>query len=227
MGENWLAQCCQRQPVLYHSHASLLDPRFAPDDLAEQTQFTQSAWLSLHLDVPSGRVFNWHKRLGCPLALISQQQATQLAYQNIHALQHYLQVPLALENQAYHRASGHNYVTDPQFMRDIITATATYLLLDLGHARVSAAMWQMPIEEYLQALPLDRVIEIHINGPRIYRGRLRDVHAPLQDIDYELLRFVIAHTPQVQVVTLEYYGAKQILLTQLKRLQSIITENST
>lgn len=221
MSNDWLAQCCDRQPVLLHSHASLIDSQFAVRELAGLIDITETEWLSLHLDVPAQRIFNWHKRLGVPFALISQQRALQLAQKNIADLQKHLSIPVALENQAYHRASGHNYVTEPTFIKKMITDTNIKLLLDLGHARVSAAMRNISIYDYLLSLPLVQVNEIHINGPRLYRGRLRDIHAPLQEIDYEILEFILQYCPQVKVITLEFYGESEILLGQLVRLREI------
>ncbi len=224
MEEAWLTQCCQRQPVLLHSHAGLFDAHLDTTHIDNLAQFTQTKWVSLHFDVPSGPLFNWHKRLGFPIPFVTQAKAYDLALQNMTALKSKLAVPVALENQAYHRYSGHNYVTEPDFLQRVLADTATYLLLDLGHARVSAAMWQLPIEDYLQQLPLERVLEIHISGPRIYRGRLRDVHAPLQAIDYQILQDVLRHTPHIQAVTLEYYGDQSILLEQLQQLRHITTK---
>lgn len=221
MSNEWLAQCCDRQPVLLHSHASLIDPQFDVRELTGLIDITQTEWLSLHLDVPAHRIFNWYKRLGVPFALISQQRALDLAQKNIAELQKHLAIPLALENQAYHRASGHNYVSDPAFISQMIADTNIKLLLDLGHARVSAAMRKLSIYDYLLSLPLAQVNEIHINGPRLYRGRLRDIHAPLQEIDYEILEFILQYCPQIKVVTLEFYGDTKILLAQLIRLREI------
>lgn len=224
MDDAWLKKCCQRQPVLLHSHASLFDAHLNFSELVDLAQITQPPWVSLHFDVPNNQLFNWHKRLGFPLAFLSQARAYERALKNMQILQAQLSRPVAVENQAYHRLSGHNYVTEPAFLRQFLKETDTYLLLDLGHARVSAAMWKLAIDDYLQQLPLERVIEIHISGPRHYRGHLRDVHAPLQDIDYAILRHVLSDTPQLQAVTLEYYGDKNCLLEQLQNLRQITNQ---
>ena len=50
----------------------------------------------------------------------------------------------------------------------------------------------MDIYDYLQPLPLERVVQVHVSGPRRVDGRLVDAHQPLQKEDYDLLEFILA-----------------------------------
>lgn len=70
------------------------------------------------------------------------------------------------------------------------------------------------------------MIELHVSGPGMYRGRLRDLHHPLAEADYELLRFTLERCPNLQVVTLEYYGPAELLATQLQQLKTILDYHS-
>ena len=94
-------------------------------------------------------------------------------------------------------------------------------LLDIGHARVSAATLGADVHGYLADLPLERVVQIHVSGPRMRDGRLVDAHEPLEDADYALLDWVLART-QPQVVTLEYIREREALSRQLGRLRERI-----
>ena len=47
--------------------------------------------------------------------------------------------------------------------------------------------------------------EIHVSGPRLDQGVLRDRHLELQEKDYSLLAWLLERT-EPQVVTLEYGG---------------------
>ncbi|MCI0709866.1 MAG: DUF692 domain-containing protein [Chloroflexi bacterium] len=222
MGSDWLHECLQRQKALLHCNDSLVQSSFDPSNIVELAHITRTEWVSLHLDVPRTRLFNYWKRSGIPFPIISQGRGRKLAVDNVRLLQQYLPIPVAIENQAYHRRCGHDYLVKSDFISSIIEATNCWLLLDLGHARVSAAMLDTSEQEYIASLPLDRVIEIHISGPESYRGRLRDVHGPLKAKDYHLLQHILPQCPQCRAVTLEYYGPAAQLEKQLHELRRIL-----
>lgn len=94
-------------------------------------------------------------------------------------------------------------------------------MLDIGHARVSAARLGEDVLDYLRNLPLNRVVQVHVSGPRMRDGRLFDAHESLQEADYELLEFVLEQT-QPQVVTLEYIRERESLQKQLFRLSDFL-----
>lgn len=223
MGSQLLHKCLERQAVLLHCNDSLVHPDFDSSSIIELVATTRTEWISLHLDVPRTRIFNYWKRLGIPFPIISERRAREIAINNLASLQWHLQIPAAIENQAYHRHCGHDYLVEPGFISEIVRAANCWLLLDLGHARVSAAMLGMTEQDYIQVLPLDRVIEIHVSGPEQYRGRLRDVHGPLKAKDFQLLREILPKCSACRAVTLEYYGPAPELETQLHQLKSIIT----
>lgn len=219
---DWLHQCLDRLPVLLHCNTSLIDPNFDQTELQELVDLTTPCWLSLHLDLPRTRLYNWWKRIGVPVPLMTAGRAHHLGRQNLARLLNNIQLPVALENQAYHRHSGHDYLVEPRFQKTISEGAS--FLLDLGHARVSAAMLGMAVEAYLEQLPLGRVLEIHTSGPRLYRGRLRDIHATLQPVDYKLLDWAIQHCLNCEAVTLEYYGPEHKVERQLNRLQVLLSQ---
>jgi hypothetical protein len=80
---------------------------------------------------------------------------------------------------------------------------------------------ELDVYDYLSCLPLDRVVQIHVSGPRVRNDRLADVHEPLQEIDYAVLDFVLART-HPQVVTLEYIRERDVLREQLFRLGGVL-----
>ena len=90
---------------------------------------------------------------------------------------------------------------------------------------MTAAALEIEVHDYLDRLPLDRVVQIHVSGPRMRNGRLADVHEPLQEIDYALLDFILAKTCP-QVVTLEYVRERDALREQLYRLASVLDTHS-
>ena len=92
-----------------------------------------------------------------------------------------------LENMPATPLLNNGFESAPATIRRVLSTLDTGLLLDLAHARVAAAFQQMTVEDYLMALPLGRVWQIHVSGVREVDGMLRDAHEPLQEADYEIL----------------------------------------
>ena len=85
-------------------------------------------------------------------------------------------------------------------------------------------------EEYLNILPLDLVHEVHINGPALVNGVLKDRHEETTEEGYALLEMLLANH-DIRVVSLEYGGVGPLfesrseipaLMRQLARMRSII-----
>ena len=226
IGTDKMLQCAANYSVLLHCNTSLIDPKFTTETLIDLVAQTNPPWLSLHLNLPDTPIYKLWLRAGIPFPIVQRTIALKRAIQNFNCLESKLDIPILIENQAHHRHAGHDYLADLIFITQFIAATNAYLLLDLGHARVSAAMRDETARAYLNQLPLDQVHEIHISGAGIYRGRLRDLHQPLSAADYDLLRFTIPHCPNLKVVTLEFYGSPEQLIDQLTHLQSIIRDYS-
>jgi uncharacterized protein (UPF0276 family) len=83
----------------------------------------------------------------------------------------------------------------------------------------------MDIRDYVKSLPLDRVVQVHVSGPRMQGGGLVDAHETLQATDYELLDFVLARTDP-KVVTLEYIREREALRDQLGHLRAILAAHN-
>ena len=132
-----------------------------------------------------------------------------------------IQVPVILENIEPLPFDGYDFEVQTKRIKKVIEETDCGFLLDIAHARVSAARLGIEIHEYLNDLPLNRVVQVHLSGPRLRGGRLVDAHEPLQDADYALLDFVLEQT-RPQVVTLEYIREQEALREQLFRLRGIL-----
>jgi uncharacterized protein (UPF0276 family) len=97
--------------------------------------------------------------------------------------------------------------TDPEVITTICNEADIGLMLDLAHLRVAAWHRKEEVDNYLEAMPLNRVREIHVCGPATdpEHGYLRDRHLEMQETDYNLLLNTLTLTDPV-VVTLEYGG---------------------
>lgn len=139
-------------------------------------------------------------------------------------------ISLAVENLDYHIGGAYGYICEPEFIQEIFQRNKKlYLLLDIAHAEVSTVMLSGAKPEqktgatlrYLKQLPLERVIEIHINAPVWERKTLLDMHSPITRAEETLLKEILPVLPNLQVVNLE---CERKIKWQLIKLRKAIQE---
>ncbi|WP_454055044.1 multinuclear nonheme iron-dependent oxidase [Clostridium sp. Marseille-Q7071] len=123
-----------------------------------------------------------------------------------------LKVPLLIENTPDCLVERRFYKFVPYVFPDQINRLLhdndVSLLLDITHAKIAARFHGWDIYGYLNALLLNRVKEIHINGCGLNKnGTLIDSHQAMEDEDFALLEWVLCRT-NPQVISLEYNGNK-------------------
>ena len=203
-------------------HPAALEQQNAVPRTLETLALTQAPWLSVHLGFSAAEIgFDQWTRAKTPT--LPRDQLFSNICRNVRALAVAISVPLILENLDYCPGGAYEHICEPRFIADVLGETGAGLLLDVAHARVSAARMGVPIGEYLAQLPLDRVRQIHISGPRMHDGVLADAHEPLLDEDYALLRDMLGQT-RPQALTLEYYRDAAALLEQVARLRELLGE---
>lgn len=129
-----------------------------------------------------------------------------------------LQVPLLIENMDYSPyytyPVTHPITASPDFIRKLCEAIDCGFLLDIAHAKVSAYHLNIPLEDYLDRLPLDRLVEIHASSPSFTQSEgYIDRHLCLEEEEYRCISQLLTH-PQVitsqgfikslRIMTLEY-----------------------
>lgn len=117
-----------------------------------------------------------------------------------------LGIPLVVENFPYYTWWRHYKLgSDPGFISEICETGDCGFLLDISHAQCSAWHFHMDIRDYLAALPIQRVREIHLAGSIIRPEGLRDAHTALNPTDYLILEEVLRRADP-EFITLEYGG---------------------
>ena len=154
------------------------------------------------------------------LPLPDQKKALSRLLRRLDALIKLVSVPVLVENLEPLPIDGYDFWAQPEYICQVLEQSGCNFLLDIGHARVSADRLGMEVETYLEQLPLERVVEIHVSGPRRINGRLLDAHRSMQAADYRLLKALLSQqTPRV--VTLEYNRERDQLSKQLDRLRQV------
>ena len=193
--------------------------------IAAYQRCTGSPWISAHITLWLPGMVGLMLRYGWRMPLPNVARATRRFVRNVGRLQRALPVPVILENTPPFPFPGYDFEAQAARIREVLDLTGCGFLLDIGHARVAAATWGMDVRDYLADLPLERVVQVHVSGPRVRgphgrEGRLVDAHESMQEVDYALLDHVLARA-QPQTVTLEYIREREALLDQLTRLRDL------
>jgi len=143
---------------------------------------------------------------------------------------------VALEHFPYTLTTSHLCpAVESRSFSQVIEDTNCRFLLDLAHARITADTLSMDVKDYIESLPLNRLVEMHITGIKMYAGVLTD-HFPLQEKDWELLTWALDQIKngcwrRPEIIAFEYGGVgstfywrtdKLILETQAQKLYEII-----
>jgi uncharacterized protein (UPF0276 family) len=225
--ETSVAQFPQQRFLLHNSlanwslgHPAAIEQPGALSQTLSTLERTRAPWLSVHLGFSAAEIaFDvWMRAKSPPLA---RDELFDNICRSVLALAAAIPVPLILENLDYCPGGAYDHICEPEFIAAVLGATGAGLLLDLAHARVSAARLGLSIRKYLARLPLERVRQLHISGPRLRDGTLADAHEPLLEEDYLLLEYVLRHT-RPQALTLEYHRDEAALHGQLGRLRQML-----
>jgi uncharacterized protein (UPF0276 family) len=225
-----LAPTGVRRRVLLHNmdlDVSLADPAYINDQWGERAKAmirqAGTPWFSLHLGFASEQVrFDNHMLpISAPLG---RDETLARVVDSVRRAKEYLDLPLLLENLDYCPEGAYEHICEPEFISEALEATETGLLLDIGHLLVTASWFDAEPEAMLAKLPLDRVVEVHISGPRPLdgnSGRLDDVHDVVGEREVQLLRSVLEQS-QPKAVVLEYRRDADRLREQLATLGGVI-----
>lgn len=212
-------------PFYFHGGEWVNRIGILPGSVAAINRYIKAAgspWASMHITFLLPGVRPLFVGNGWRIPRLDPDRSTRRFVRKVQALRRSVDVCVLLENPDPMPLAD-NYEIQPDRITAILEATGCGLLLDTGHARLSSEALGIPAEEYILKLPLDRLRQIHVSGPRMREGRLFDAHEPLQETDYRLLDFVLART-KPDVVTLEYIRHKEELRQQLARLRRIVDD---
>jgi len=113
-----------------------------------------------------------------------------------------LERPFAIENITYYVHPGQPEMSELTFLQRVLQESQAYLLLDVNNVYVNAHNHGFDPYAFIEALPLDRVLEIHVAGHRTLDcGLLLDTHGQaVADPVLALLEWTLERTGPVPVL---------------------------
>lgn len=222
-----LVQIGQAVPVLLHGIGLSLGSAAGldPDRLRHVARVAEAAsppWFSEHIAFTrAGGVEIGHL---APLPFTREAVATVAA--NVAELRRALPgPPLLLENIAYTLQLPGAEMTEAEFVRAVLEETDAGLLLDLENVHANARNHGYDPIEYLETLPLERVVEVHLAGGIQREGRYIDSHTrPVPEESWELLEWLVPRTG-VRAVIIERdddLPPFAELLAEVRRAQEVL-----
>ena len=124
---------------------------------------------------------------------------------NVNLIQDFLEMPLVLENISYSFELPGNSMSHEEFFYRLSEETNCGLLVDVTNLHTNAYNHQFDPYHYINNLPLNKVIHVHIAGGYYDRnGELIDSHSQaVEQRSFELLEYLHKKT-SIKTVILEH-----------------------
>jgi uncharacterized protein (UPF0276 family) len=205
-----LDRVLERWPVLTHGLTSCVgDPEpFDPAHLAQLRALlrrTGGRLHSEHLCFGSAGGLYAHDLLPLPFT----DEAVATAVQRIRELREALEVEIAIENTSYYaHPGGAPPRTELAFLLEVLERADAKLLLDVNNVFVNAVNHGFDAAAFLDAIPAERVAQIHVAGHLVRPdGLIVDTHAePLRAEVLTLVERTVARVGPSVPILLERDG---------------------
>lgn len=221
-----LALLARRFPVVGHSLELSVgsDGEDAPGYAAaidRTLALTSAPWHGDHLCFT--RVGDYPVRALSPLPF--NEASIEVAVRNIRRVQRGLAVPFAIENITYYIANPLSSLGEAEVLRRVLAEADCGLILDLHNVVVNAHNHRFDPVAFVDSLPLERVVQIHLAGGEEAEGQRLDTHSSCSPEDvWSLFEHVVPRCP-VRGVNFEMdsrFPAFPRLLVELARARDIL-----
>lgn len=160
------------------------------------------------------------------LPLPFNEEAIKTAAQRHGELQDALDLPLAFENISYYAHPGpQRDMDEPDFLNAVLEHSDAKLLLDVNNVWVNSQNHGFDPKAFIDRLPMDRVVQIHVAGPTVRPdGLIIDTHGePLRDECYELLEYTLGKSGPKPVLLErdQNFPPFSELVEEIKRLHAV------
>ena len=192
-------------PLLLHGVDLSVGTATAPDPeyvrkLSALADRLDPEWVSDHLCFTGVPELN----IGQLTPLAFNAETVEYAARNIRTVAGIVQRPFAVENISYYFRVPGSTMTEAQFITEVIERADCHLLLDLTNLANNAINNHYDPVGFLDQIPLERVLQIHLAGGYWHDGVLLDTHShPVPADVLELLRLVAGRMPALAGVMIE------------------------
>lgn len=222
---SWFDRIRAEYPMVMHS-VSLSIGGTDPLDLEYLTEVkrlaarVQPMWISDHLCWTGVAGANLHDLLPLPFT----ESALRLLVDRVAQVQEFLGRRILLENVSSYVSFSDCELTEWEFLAELARRADCLLLLDVNNVYVSAFNHGFDAKTYLDAMPVDRVQQIHLAGHSHGGDWIVDTHdAPVIDAVWDLYKHAIRRLGPVATMIErdDHIPPLDELLTELARARII------
>jgi uncharacterized protein len=185
-------------PKILHSVSSPIGSAIGPDPmqipyLLQMITYIEAHWFSEHLSFNKVKYGEINFKSGFLLPPLQTHSGVNAVVKSINTMAKHIQIPFCIENGVNYLKPQKYEISDGQFVSKVIRATNCGLVLDLHNAYTNELNGRQSINDFLNAIPLDSVWELHLaGGSKDDDGYWLDSHGgeipkPLIDIAYTLV----------------------------------------
>jgi len=161
----YLDKICERYPVVMHGVSlsiGSVDPlnKNYLHDLKKLAQRAKPKWISDHLCWTGTQGVNLHDLMPLPYT----EEALNHLTTRISQVQDFLGQRILLENVSSYLSYQHSTLSEWEFLRELAQRADCLILLDINNIHVSAHNHGFDPLTYIEAMPADRIQQIHLAG---------------------------------------------------------------
>ncbi|HYO72581.1 MAG TPA: DUF692 domain-containing protein [Archangium sp.] len=223
-----LDACVERWPVLPHGVAlNIGGPEPLDEDylsrLKALVERVDAPFFSDHLCYSRLRGAYLHDLLPLPFS----EEAVEHVVPRVREVTERVDRPFLLENPSYYARMPGGTLDEAAFLRHVAEEADCGLLLDVNNVYVNARNHGYDPRAFVDALPLERVVQIHLAGHEQQPGVIIDTHgAPVCDEVWSLYRYVLERTGPVSTL-LEWdqdIPSLEAVLDEADRARAVLAE---
>jgi uncharacterized protein (UPF0276 family) len=188
-----LARIAERYPLVMHGVAmsiGTVDPINSEylTKLKKLADEIKPAWISDHLCWTGIVHKNSHDLLPVPYT----EEALKHIILRIKQVQDFLGRPIVLENPSTYLEFKASYIPESEFIAKMSKESGCHILLDVNNVYVTCYNHRLDPKSYIDALPLDKVIQIHLSGHSNMGTHIIDTHDDhVVDDVWKLYKYVV------------------------------------
>jgi uncharacterized protein (UPF0276 family) len=178
------------------------------EQIARWQERYRMPWHSDHLSFTRIPGTDAHTELsaGLALAVPYDREVLEMMAERVDYVQARIPVPFLLENNVYYVDLPEQEMSEPEFLNALMHRTGCGLLLDVHNVVVNSTNHGFGARDFIHALDLSRVVELHIAGGSELGGLYTDSHAgPVAEKVWELLDEVVEGCPNLCAITFEFH----------------------
>ncbi len=165
-----------------------------------------------------------HNRLHDLLPLPFSKEAVTHVANRVRKIQEFMEIPFLLENISAYLTVPGSEMTEAQFIAEVLEEADCGMLLDVNNVYVNSYNMKFDPFAFVDQLPIDRVVQIHIAGHRKVKSIIVDTHgAQIIQPVYDILAHVLQKT-DVKGILLErdqLFPKFDNILSELERIREV------